>query len=232
MIAHYIIFSLQVLTIITCFIYSLRLLNKKLSPGYMKFFILYPVIAFVVTMVYIIDLINEIPILNPNGESGYFPFPDKMGFLVVNISIVVHYFILSIIIFKIQNPKYFPSGQIVLMVIGWALLFYTLFWGGWFAMNLKAQLTANLFLVIFSLFYFRSLLNNVSVLNLKKDPGFWIAVGILVGIGMSLPVLVGIIPFSTVLKSIYIKYFVDFTCISTSIMYLAFIKAIRCTQII
>jgi len=219
MIAHYILFFIQLIIIFICFIYSLKLIKNKISPSYMKFFSLYPIIAALIATIILIEMLFPKPsIVVVNG--------------VTNISKIFHYFILSTLIYRIQNPKFLKYGQIAFILFGWVYLLYILFTGGWFEVNFKSQFIVNLFLVILSLLYFRSLLNNVSVRDLKKDPGFWIVVGTLFSTGVSLPLYASFEQLSMVLDEHNLSLFLDLTFIFFSIMYLAFIKAIRCTQII
>ena len=189
MIAHYILFFIQLIIIFICFIYSLKLIKNKISPSYMKFFSLYPIIVFSGLVILLIFYLSHYS--SPRMINGF-----------TNASKIFHYFILSILIYKIQNPKFLSVFQILLIICGWGYLLYMLFSEGWFSVNYKAQFAANLFLVILSLLYFRSLLNNVSVRDLKKDPGFWIVVGTLCGGGVSLPLFASIDHLSRVLETI------------------------------
>lgn len=216
---HIVLYTVQALVIAACFIFSLRLINKKVSPSYMKFFLLYPVLGFLFMIVLSFSLLFNW-------------FSSEVNFIINNISRVFHFFILSTIIYKIQNPRIYSFAQIFIIVAGWVYLILTLYLEGWNTPNLKSQFAANLPLVILALFYFGSLLNNVSIGNLKKDPGFWIIVGVVFGSGFNLPLFATMEQLIQFLGQDFAKLFYDFCFISFSLLYVFFIKAIKCTQII
>jgi len=216
---HIILYIVQVLIIAACFIYSLRLWFKDVDPAYMKFFLLYPLLGCITSVLCAFAIFSEC-------------WNYDVIYAINNVSKLFHFFILSTIIYRIQKPRIFSVAQIIVIVAGWVYFFFILFSEGIFTENFNSQFAANFPLVILALFYFRSLLSNVSIGNLRKDPGFWIVVGVVLGQGVSLPLFATIKQLFKIINHEHAQLFLDFGVISFSVMYLSFIKAIQCTRII
>ena len=213
---HWTLFFIQIGAIITCFCFSLKLLNKRIYPTYMRKFFMYPLFAFLHTIGVLISLTS--------------PKLYQIGNTLIDFSAVLHYAILAPFIFSIQNPKPFKYVQIFLLVVGLVYVIYA------FSISLKTMnnfitsSASNALLIIFGIFYFGSILTNPHIGYLKNDPGFWIVVGILIGMGAALPIFISMKQIAKAIGGENASYFRDVAFVSFTIMYLAFIKAIKCTR--
>lgn len=215
---HWILFLLQILTIVICFVYSLKLVKKNVQPTYMRYFFLYPLFAFLSAVGALIALSSKDLFI--------------IGEVLINFSSILHYVILGVFIFYIQNPKPLKYIQIFLLVAGLINVVYA------FNISLVTKSSfitasaANGALIIFCIFYFGSILSNPNIGNLKKDPGFWIVAGVMIGMGAGLPILISMKQIAKSIGGENASYFRDSTFINYTIMYIGFIKAIKCTQAI
>jgi hypothetical protein len=150
---------------------------------------------------------------------------------VNQMSIVFHFYFISIVINKIHernsiyfNPRLFSIVSAVLIIV---IIPVDPFPGAGFA-----YLIANSALVILGISYFTSLYKSEKLLVLKSSPGYWIAAGVTIGLGMTLPYLAIIWYFKDRAGITYIQPLILVAVLGYAIMQYFFIKAMKCTTIL
>lgn len=215
---HWTLFLIQLSAIVVCFIYSFKLLKKNVQPYYMRYLFIYTMFAFLTAVTAVVSL---------SKESLF-----RIGDVAINFSSILHYVILSSLIFYIQRPKPLKYLQIFIIAAGLVYVCYAFYISVYTRNAFITSSAANALLLILTVFYFGSILSNPSIRNLKKDPGFWIVVGVMVGMGLGLPISISMKQIADSIGRESASYFRDITFINYTVMYLAFIKAIKCTSTI
>ncbi|MEP7166059.1 MAG: hypothetical protein ABI741_15255 [Ferruginibacter sp.] len=170
-----IVFNSQCFVALLSFIISLRLVNNKNIPGYMKGFYWYSTIALVVA----------IPLfLTDNFFRPYRGYSRILN----NLSLIFHYSFLSIFIIRVIVKKHNIKYLSFLFVFFLLLLIFVLVNN-----NLTKQLNlafsvSNLGLTFFCIIYYYQLFNNIPTLDLRKEPSFWIITGIFFCMSAHIPI--------------------------------------------
>lgn len=209
---------IQNVSILICFLYSLRLFKGgRLQPKYMGLFKYYAVTAFLFTS------IGSYFYLQPGRYYEYS--------WITQSSVFFHFLFLSIVICEFCeiksrhfNPRMFSIFSAILIIV--VIPFDPLPGAG------IAYFIANCALVALGISYFKSLYRVEKSLVLRSDPGYWIATGVTIGLGMTLPYLATIWYFKYNTASAYINPLVFVAVIGYVIMQVFFIKAMKCTAIL
>ena len=209
-------FTLQSVVIVLSFAFSLRLMNNKEVPIYMKNFYLYPLVA--------------IMVLIPIVLTACFSFWPIFGNLVNNISLIFHFSFLSrFIISVIPGNKETPLLRNVYWIFLLPILYF-LFRNDLTTQNNQAFSISNLGLTFLCIKYYYRLFKNLPQINLKKEPSFWIVTGVFIGMSLHIPVS-AMIDYVKDKISIF-NYIIlgNILLITYTIMHLFFIKAFICSS--
>lgn len=209
-------FTLQSVVIVLSFAFSLRLINNKEVPIYMKNFYLYPLVA--------------IMVLIPLVLTACFSFWPIFGTLVNNVSLIFHFsflshFIISVIPGNKDTPLLRNMYWIFLLPILYFLLKNDLT-----TQNNQAFSISNLGLTFLCIKYYYRLFKNLPQLNLRKEPSFWVVTGVFIGMSLHIPVSAMI---DYVRDKISILNYIilgNILLITYTIMHLFFIKAFICSS--
>jgi hypothetical protein len=211
----YLFYDLQCFGIMLSFLFSLRLVNKKVSPTYMKLFKWYSIIGAAVMIPTVLDL--------HFFKKGY-------TYYIINFSLLFHYLFLAYFIFKLVIKE--KIGIFLTLIFFSILIFilYLLFSSKLSDQNFQAFTIANLGVVIFCIFYYFKLFQDRPVLDLLNEPSYWIITGIFFCMCISIPIS-GIIGYmkTTIPLDINWVFLYHITTLSYFIMHMFFIKAYLCT---
>ena len=116
--------------------------------------------------------------------SKYFGFfPGEIFRIVNRLSILYHFSFLSFFIYKeVGRSKKFKFFAILFFIIIIPFLYNDIY-----KMTLISFSMANTFLFVLCSYYFYNLFSTPPILNLLKEPSFWICCGILLGCGLLIP---------------------------------------------
>ncbi len=171
-----IIYNCQCLVIILSFLISLKLVKNKSIPDYMRGFYWYPSIALVI-------------ILPGFFTENYFRSYRVYSSILTNLSLIFHYSFLSIFIIKVM-PKGISNNFLKIFFLFFlSLLIFLLIYEKLEKQNTFAFATANLGLTIFCIIYYYRLFNNLPIVNLKREPSFWIITGVFFCMSMHIPLI-------------------------------------------
>lgn len=193
-------------------IVALKVNNTKSNYLYLKFFYLYPLIGIPVSIFLFLD--------------SYHLFPRNMGFIINTISLLFHYIFLSLFIYTITGKSPIFLTIILAFVLPiFILLTFDIKNGSAISFAL-----ANGCLLMYSIYYYKCLLDAPPILKLFKDPAFIICCGIFLGAGF-------IIPFSLVSRYVVthrfpMKILYQYVIISQMgylLLNFSFIKALSCS---
>jgi len=159
-----IVFNLQCLVILITFFYSL-FIYKRISPNYMKYFVIYTTIAFIVM----------VPIFIKNNLILDLVFADWLNnfSLIFNFSFLVFFILLSMPDVKGRYLYLIIFGVFLLLIIS------SIFMNNAYLPVNSAFSINHLGLIFFSISYLFKLFSNTPDKDLKKMPVFWIVIGVL-----------------------------------------------------
>lgn len=180
----------------------------------MRYFWLYPLVNIIV--------------LIPHFCGTYFGLFISFTIALNNFSVIFHFSFLSFFIIRILPQK--NEKKILIILYSIFLVFISFFiikepfnQGG------PAFSISSLGLSIFCIFYYFQLFKNPPVLNLRKEPAFWIISGVFFAMCIHSPINAILLYLQNRLPYSYYILLLDLSIFSLSIMYLSFIKAILCT---
>ncbi len=187
--------------------------RKFIVDGYMKYFFLYPLVGFMVSVLFWLKFFGMFPVA---------PFS-----IINKLSILFHFAFLSVFMLKIIRKKtffYFVSVSFFLLVT--FLVYIDIINRTKLAIPI-----ANACLFILCLFYFHNLFTAPPTLNLSREPSFWICCGILLGSGFLIPLYVFNLSFFKITIDPNLSHILGTLFgFGYAIMYLFFIKAYLCIQ--
>lgn len=197
------------------FVISVKYGHKNDLPGYMKGFYWYPLVALIILIpTYIMARFA-------NGV-------DPWGKLLLNLSIIFHYTFLSLFVLRVIPSSANNIIYKIVFYIFLSLILIVLVINDYSKNNFDAYSIANFGLLIFCLFYYFNIFNNIPDLNLLNDASFWIITGVFFAMSVHLPSFF-------FMSYLYDKIFMDsyrplmsIPRICYGIMHLFFIKAYLC----
>ncbi len=137
-------------------------------------FFWYPLIALLVTLSVFI---------NKN-----FFYGNSLGSIINNLSLIFHYSFLSSFIIRVLPQKNKPRFIKVIFLFFLFLIIMTLLLSD---MNTQVHVAfsiSNLGLTIFCIIYYYQLFNNIPIIDLRKEPSFWIVTGVFFCMSMFIPI--------------------------------------------
>jgi hypothetical protein len=198
------------------FLFSLKTVRNDNITGYMKGFYWYTLIAVFLSGITIFNLQKDVEFR-------------KIGLMINKSSFLFHYSFLSIFIYRALNHDGLKKKVLCLFFIFLSIILYllitTIFHFGSFLINS----VTNFILVVFCLFYYYDLFRESPVLNLFKEPSFWIVSGLFLCLTATVPLYVirGLVNTDDVLELNLIIGAI--TSFFYGIMYIFFIKAYICS---
>lgn len=160
--------------ILISFIMALFIRRYKHIPYYMKSFYVYPLIALLIS-------INTILFRYFNLYPAY-----ALYFLQKNLLIIDFIFFGLFSNYLLRYNRYKNFIKIIFAIFAIATIYFT------YSYDIdkpvyRAHVAVNLGKCLFCLFYFNSLFNDKDVLQLKKEPSFWIVTGVFFYSSITLP---------------------------------------------
>lgn len=156
---------------------SLLCLRVRTKPAYLRFFFIYPLLAFLITCNSYLQNIPAYSALLPAGLER----------TLLNISYIFHLGILGWVINQNIPGDFFPVSRKLIYYIS-LLLVLTIFIMGGFTEKLGlAYGLTNLVLLVLCFIYDYQIFEKNTV-HLLEDPGFWIVNGILLGMVVTVPI--------------------------------------------
>lgn len=203
------------ITCVTAVIIGLKSLNRFKE---LKFFIIYPAASLMETF--------SSPIINhesPRLKAMGVPEMSTNVFLLIEFIIIFHFFL------QVFDKKKIRKWLYAVMII-----YLPTMLGLWVGKKTFSRNPSILFVpqaicvLIPTLYYFVQLLKMPSKLDLKNEPAFWIATGILIYFGCTLPLFLlnGIIDFSVAFERSIFS--INFLCYA--ILFMLTIKAYSCKK--
>lgn len=211
----YILFYFESIATFFSFLFSLRLINNKNIPSYMRGFYLYPTVGFL-GIIFLISILL------------FFPNYSKYAAVESNYSLIFHYCFLSYFIIKVLPNKKYNWYLFIIFFIFLSVILYLLFTRNVYRQISFAFAVSNLGLIIFCIIYYVRLFNNIPTIDLKREPSFWIITGIFFCMSAQIP-STGFYDFiqkDINISTARILYSISLFCYA--IMHLFFIKAILC----
>ena len=197
------------------FIYSIIILKNNNIPKYIKGFYWYTIVTINIALVHI--------------SEKYFNLIPKDFFRILNlVSLIYHYTFLSLFISQFlilkKQRKYFKVLFIIFIIMLIAFIFTDII-----NHSVISFAIANLGLIMFCIFYYNQLFKNIPILNLLKEPSFWIITGIFFGMSITIPIsLMGGYLYHNLSKNIYYSI-ATIMPFGYGMMHLFFIKAFLCS---
>ena len=196
---NHIFFNLQNLFVVISFLISLYALRYKDTPAYLKIFIGYTLVGFI--------------LLIPNFIANYL-YKDIRPQMknVLLISTIYHYSFLGIFIISFINGSK-KSWIYIIAFLVLVLLLYSVFTEFSKGNRIVSFSISALGLLVLCLIYFYRLLKFPTNINLFSFPAFWIIIGVFLSMGIQLP-------FSATYNSFYGKVsFEKYTFFSGMILF-------------
>lgn len=170
----------QALFFITVFLYTLSFISSfcmfrfKGIDKKIKWLFLYSSVAFVFSIPAFVIIIQN------------FKLP-PLFIYINNLSLLFHFLFFSTFIFYQLRSKINQKIVLVLIAISLLGIFYLLITENTSTFNYHAFAISSLSLVAISVFYYIELFTYPPVLNLLKEPVFWLVTGVFVSMGLNLP---------------------------------------------
>jgi len=199
------------------FIISLRLLKRNVTPGYMKALLVYSFTLIILVIASFYSLSFSIEYIRHLHK-------------IIEFSLLVHYAVISYVLIKMTQFTEYSRWMVFLSILFGISIIFILIVRIEEPDNYKSFFFANLALIILCGIYFFSIIKREDPGDLKKEPGFWIVSGVLLGMGFDLPIFGFWDIISTFLGNEYILFNSSFSLIGFIIMYSLFIKAVLCTK--
>lgn len=165
----------QWLCMVASSIISLRLIKSEQVPDYMKKFYLYSVAAGVFAVYNFLQKYYSISTKNVAG-------------LVNSILLLYHFIFLSLFIYKVIPKNNTGKNVIYLFALFLIVILYFLITNDPSKPQSTAYAFANFGLVIFCCVYYLKLFEDMSAINLVKEPSFWIINGIFFCMCATIPI--------------------------------------------
>lgn len=215
--SYFNVFKVSIFLIyILSFLFSLKVFRSKNSPRYMKSFFLYPLIGAIISFVYL-------PIVFIQSRTNL-DFFNRVNL----ISLLFHFPFLGLFILRIIKSKHAGIMRITLWSIFVILVIISIADFYQDTSSLSFCL-ANFTLIIFCLFYYYQLFQDIPTENLTRNPSFWIITGIFIGMGLSFPIIIFWDYLEINLNRSAKRVYQAFTNLPYIAMHLFFIKANLCS---
>lgn len=163
---------------------------------------------------------------------GYFRKDDTH--LIQEILFLLQYLSLCFFFIKVLSPsisKFYIKGIKAMALISIIIQVATMLFLYMRNNHFFSNALSNLFLIIFSIVYFKDLLTNKPTQNLFKTANFWVIIGIFFHACVSFPIY-ALLP--TIISSIHTKVYNEqifsLSNMSLIVMYLFFIKSFLCLK--
>lgn len=206
------IFYLEGFSLLSTLVFSLRLINNSNAPAYMKDFYWYPLIGVITTLPAYVNL----------------NLSDELIIGINNVSLTFHFSFLSLFIIRIMPLKK-RTSCIYLFLFFLSVIIFGLVRNDITIPLNKVFASASFGLTVFCLLYFYQLFNNAPLLNLLREPSFWIVTGVFFAMSLCIPFAVFIDYLRSNLPTEYYIIFSNLLMFCYTIMHLFFIKAFICS---
>lgn len=211
----YVMYDLQCGIMLMSFVISLRLIKNKNIPQYLKNFYWYNIVGVMVMVPHFLTF-------------HFFKQFYYLAIILNNLTLIFHYGFLGNFIIKAGAR---PQRNLKQRIVFWCFLFLTFYFistGFNKKSNTSAFAMANFGLSLLCILYYLQLFNYIPVLDIKRQPAFWIITGIFFCMSLPIP-LFGVIEYlrSRVAYN-KLQFFAIIGPICYSIMHLFFIKAYLC----
>ncbi len=146
-----------------------------------------------------------------------------------NISLIFHFSFLSIFIIRAMSKG--KNNIYIFLIFGIfiSLLFVLLYNGTLRKLNGPAFATANLGLAVFCVIYYYRLFDNLPILNLRKEPAFWVITGIFFCMSLNIPMFAFYNYLKIRVSSYNLILLKSIGAFGYTLMHVFFIKAYLCS---
>lgn len=153
---------------------------------------------------------------------------NDLGYINMNLSLIFHYSFLSIFIMRMMLNKRNHIPLIIIFSFFLCLIIFFLITKSITRKNDLAYTISNFGLIVFCILYYYQLFNNLPLINLRKEPSFWIITGVTFSMSVQIPIQAAenYLHWNTSLNNYLL--FISITMFCYSIMHLFFIKAYLC----
>ena len=142
---------------------------KRPKPSYMKLFFLYPLVGCLIVILFWIKYFNYLPL---------------RSFIYINtVSLIFHFCFFGIFIYNAVLKKRILKYTLVVFL----LIIFIFIYRDIINKSAIAFAVTNTFLWFLSIYYFYNLFLDPPIINLSKEPSFWVCCGILLGCGIIIP---------------------------------------------
>lgn len=202
------------LLLIVSFVWAFRLRKAKNAPRYFKFFYWLPLVRVLQSFCVILNIIQ---VLGKNIAAGS-----------QNLVAIIEFCLTTLLFYSLYHKKEQKKFVVVLFVASAAIAVFLLATNYFDQLFFHLNAFFNFSVFLLCLYYYRQLLKNFGVVELSKDPTFWLVLGFFIFSTVTLPLyaIEGFIRINYGRQvSVYVMIAINLTIITE---HLLFMKAYRC----
>ncbi len=153
----------------------------------------------------------------------------QFGHILNNLSLIFHFSFLSFFIFRAMSMGKNNNYFYLIFGIFISFIFVLLFNGTLKKLNGPAFATTNFGLAVFCIIYYYRLFDNLPIVNLRREPAFWIITGIFFCMSLNIPMFAFYNYLKSRISSNNLMLLKSIGAFGYTLMHVFFIKAYLCS---